>query len=166
MFQVSKRPSLFRALFNFYSIMDNTYARVVYSYARERCAPLRLSSPPPPSPFPSLFPPTLHFISLFYYLSPAKFRALFSKTLQLITTLPPCFSLFSVHTTLSFSLSLSLPLSFRVHLFDRSFPAKAWYITPFTVDPRLFRARIFHDLFRTFITSIFGILSLSCFFLF
>lgn len=159
MFQVSKRPSLFRALFNFYSIMDNTYARVVYSYARERCAPLHLS-PSRPLRFSRCY-----FISLFYYLSPAKFRALFSKTLQLITTLPLSFFLFSVHTTLS----LSLSLSFRVHLFDRSFPAKAWYITPFTVDPRLFRARfarIFHDLFRTFITSIFGIFSLFLFFYF
>ena len=111
----------------------------------------------------------LHFISLFYYLSPAKFRALFSKTLQLITTLPPSFSLFSVHTTLSFSFSLSLSLSFRVHLFDRSFLAKAWYITPFTVDPRLFRARfaqIFHDLSRTFITSIFFVFCILSLFFF
>lgn len=92
-----------RILFSFYSITRNTHARSLSIHTRS--VPLRSSR-------------TVHTLFVFYYSSPAKFSALFSKTLRPITALrsapPP-------------SVFLATPFP-PANPFDRSFrESPAWF---------------------------------------
>ena len=84
--------------------------------------------------------PDVTLYSLFYYLSPAKFCALFSKTLQLITTLLPLSLSRSLPRSLPPSLALSLSRSLALSLSRARSLSLSIFRTPPTLLPAPIRS--------------------------